>query len=159
MFKVNNNNNTAHILKCRTYSFTTVIMHREFTLPFGSAYGNGAIWSLYKKYDFLLRTYPFSGKVGAKLRVLTTSKYKPARLYYLPSFLPSRRRYSPGWALASLGFRNNYFLQGEVVSLTPNPQPRGPGYPLLSGPSPSTCPARVALPVADATAGIALRVI
>ena len=58
-----------------------------------------------------------------------------------------------------LGFRNNYFLQGEVVSLTPNPQPGGPGYPLLSGPSPSTCPARVVLPVADATAGVALRII
>ena len=58
-----------------------------------------------------------------------------------------------------LGFRNNYFLQGEVVSLTPNPQPGGPGYPLLSGPFPSTYPARVALPVADATAGIALRII
>jgi len=58
-----------------------------------------------------------------------------------------------------VGFRNNYFLQGEVVSLTPNPQRGGPGYPLLSGPSPSTCPARVALPVAVATAGIALRII
>ena len=32
-----------------------------------------------------------------------------------------------------VGFRNNYFLQGEVVSLMPNPQPGGPGYPLLSG--------------------------
>ena len=52
------------------------------------------------------------------------------------------------------GFRNSYFLQGETVSLTPNPQPGGPGYPLLSGPSPSTCPARVALPVADATAPV-----
>jgi len=50
-------------------------------------------------------------------------------------------------------------LRGGVVSLTPNPQPRGPGYPISSGPSPSTCPARVALPVANATAGIALRII
>jgi hypothetical protein len=58
-----------------------------------------------------------------------------------------------------VGFRNNYFLQGEVVSLTPNHQPGGPGYPLLSGSSHSTCPARVALPVADATAGTALRII
>jgi len=41
----------------------------------------------------------------------------------------------------------------------PNPQPGGPGYLLLSRPSPSTCPARVVLPVADATAGIALRII
>jgi len=41
----------------------------------------------------------------------------------------------------------------------PNPQPGGPGYPLLSGPSPSTCPARLALLVANATAGIALRII
>jgi len=75
-----------------------------------------------------------------------------------PSFLPDGATARGGpWPL--LGFRNNYFLQGEVVSLTPNPLPGGPGYPLLSGPSPSTCPARVALPVADATAGIALRVI
>jgi hypothetical protein len=57
-----------------------------------------------------------------------------------------------------IGFRNNSYLQGEVVSLKPNPQPGGPGYPLLSGPSPSTCPARVAVPVANATAGIALRI-
>jgi len=41
----------------------------------------------------------------------------------------------------------------------PNPKPGGPGYPLSSGPSPSTCPARVALPVGNATAGIALRII
>ena len=57
------------------------------------------------------------------------------------------------------GFVTIIFLKGEVVSLTPNPQPGGPGYPLLSGPSPSTCPARVALPVANATADIALRII
>ena len=68
--------------------------------------------------------------------------------------------YSPGWALASLkGFITISFLQGQVVRLTPNPQPEGPGYPHSSGPSPSTCPARVALPVANATAGIALRII
>ena len=58
-----------------------------------------------------------------------------------------------------LGFVTIIFLQGEVVGLTHNPQPGGPGYSLLSGSSPSTCPARVALPVADATAGIALRII
>jgi hypothetical protein len=56
-------------------------------------------------------------------------------------------------------FRNSCILQGEVVSPTPNPHPGGPRYPLLSGPAPSTCPARVALPVANATAGIALRII
>jgi hypothetical protein len=56
-------------------------------------------------------------------------------------------------------FCNNSFLQGEVVSPMPNPQPGGPGYLLLSGPSPSTCPAKVALPVANATADIALRII
>ena len=58
-----------------------------------------------------------------------------------------------------VGLRNNYILEGEIVSLTLNPQPGGPGYPLLSGPSPSTCPARVALPIADATADIDLRII
>jgi hypothetical protein len=41
-------------------------------------------------------------------------------------------------------YRNNsFYSQREVVSPTPNPQPGGPRYPLLSGPSPSTCPARV----------------
>jgi hypothetical protein len=42
---------------------------------------------------------------------------------YLLLLLP--RRYSPGWALASLfflGFRNNDFLPGGVVNPTPNPQ-------------------------------------
>jgi hypothetical protein len=42
-----------------------------------------------------------------------------------------------------------YVLRGEIVSLTPNPQPRGPGYPFLSGPSPLTCLARDAIPVAS----------
>jgi hypothetical protein len=51
------------------------------------------------------------------------------------------------------------FSRGLVAGQSLNPQPGGPGYPLLSGPSPSTCPASVALPVASATAGIALRII
>jgi hypothetical protein len=55
--------------------------------------------------------------------------------------------------------RNNIFLWGGVVSLTPNPQPGGPGYPFLSGPSPLTCLAWEALPVAYATASIALGII
>jgi hypothetical protein len=38
-----------------------------------------------------------------------------------------------------LSFRNNIFLRGGVVSLTPNPQPGGLGYPFLSGSSPLTC--------------------
>ena len=50
-----------------------------------------------------------------------------------------------------VGFRNNYFSQDESVSLTPNPQPGRTEIPLLSGPSPSTCPTRLALPVAVAT--------
>ena len=37
------------------------------------------------------------------------------------------------------------FLRGLVAGQSLNPQPRGPGYPLLSGLSPSTCPAKVAL--------------
>jgi hypothetical protein len=55
-----------------------------------------------------------------------------------------------------LRFPNNTFLRGGVVSLTPNPQPGGPGYPFLSGSSPLTCLAREALPVAYTTASIAL---
>jgi hypothetical protein len=71
--------------------------------------------------------------------------YVPPGFHYVPRLI--------------IKFRNNSFLQGEVVSLTPNPQPGGPGYPLLSGPLPATCPARATLPVANATAGIALRII
>jgi hypothetical protein len=48
------------------------------------------------------------------------------------------------------------FLLCGVVSPTPNPQPGGPGYPCLSGSSPLTCRAWEALPVAYATASIAL---
>ena len=41
------------------------------------------------------------------------------------------------------------FLSGdEVLAHRPNPQPGGPVYLSLSGFSPLTCPARVALPVA-----------
>jgi hypothetical protein len=40
------------------------------------------------------------------------------------------------------------FLRCEVVGLTPNPQPGGPGYPSSSGSYPLTCPARVTLPPA-----------
>jgi hypothetical protein len=40
-------------------------------------------------------------------------------------------------------------LWGESVSLTPNPQPGGPGYPFLSGSSPMTYLARDAIPVAS----------
>ena len=38
-----------------------------------------------------------------------------------------------------------YVLRGETVSLTPNPQPGGPGYPFLSGSSPLTCLAHDAI--------------
>jgi hypothetical protein len=48
------------------------------------------------------------------------------------------------------------FLRCGVVSPTPNPQPGGPGYPFSSGSSPLTCLAWEALPVAYATASIAL---
>src|SRR5215469_3617434 len=30
-------------------------------------------------------------------------------------------------------FQQTYFLLSEVISLTPNPQPGGPGYPSMSG--------------------------
>jgi hypothetical protein len=58
-----------------------------------------------------------------------------------------------------LRFRYNIFLWGGVVSLTPNPQHGGPGYPFLSGSSPLTCLAWEALPVANATVSIALGII
>jgi hypothetical protein len=48
------------------------------------------------------------------------------------------------------------FLLCGVVSPTPNPQPWGPGYPFRLGQSPLTCLAWEALPVAYATASIAL---
>ena len=71
--------------------------------------------------------------------------------------------YSPLWALAcrflstfvTISF---FFLLGGIFSPTPNPQPGGPGYPFLSGSSPLTCLALEALPVAYATASIALRI-
>jgi hypothetical protein len=53
-------------------------------------------------------------------------------------------------------FRNNKFLLCGVVSPTPNPKPGGPGYPFLSESPPLTCLAWEALPVAYATASIAL---
>jgi len=69
------------------------------------------------------------------------------------------RLYSPGRALvSSWGFVTIFFLRVEVVSLTPNPQSGGPGYPFLSGSSPLTCLAMEALPVAYATANIALEI-
>jgi hypothetical protein len=65
---------------------------------------------------------------------------------FLPSLPPSiPRHYSSGWALASWTIK---FLWYEVVSLTPNPQPGGPGCPSLSAFYPLTCPAWVTLPVA-----------
>ena len=72
------------------------------------------------------------------------------------------RLYSLGWALAlasAWGFVTIFFLQCEVVSLTPNPQPGGPGYPFLSGSSSLTCLAWEARPVAYVTASITLGII
>jgi hypothetical protein len=46
-------------------------------------------------------------------------------------------------------FLNSSLLWCEVVSLTPNPQPGGPGYPSSSGSYPLTCPAWVTLPHAQ----------
>jgi hypothetical protein len=48
------------------------------------------------------------------------------------------------------------FLLCGVVGPTPNPKPGGPGYPFLSGSSPLNYLALEALPVAYATASIAL---
>jgi hypothetical protein len=58
-------------------------------------------------------------------------------------------------------FRNNFFffLRGEVVILTSNPQPGGPGYFFLSGSSPLTCLAWEALPVAYTTTSTAFGII
>ena len=44
-------------------------------------------------------------------------------------------------------------LQGEIISLTPNPQPRGPGYPFLLGSSPLTCLENYAIPVVSLPPG------
>jgi len=55
-----------------------------------------------------------------------------------------------------VGFQNKLFLWCGVVSPTHNPQTGGPGYPFLPGSSPLTCLAWEALPVAYATASIAL---
>jgi hypothetical protein len=55
-----------------------------------------------------------------------------------------------------VGFQNKLFLWCGVVSLTPNPQSGGPGYPFSSGSSPLTCLAWEAIPVAYATSSIAL---
>jgi hypothetical protein len=51
------------------------------------------------------------------------------------------------------------FLLCGVVSPKLNPQPGGPGYPFLSGSSPLNCQAWGALPVAYATASIALGIV
>jgi hypothetical protein len=64
-----------------------------------------------------------------------------------------------GGPLSPLEVSLQYFFTGGVVNLTPNPQPGGPGYPFLSGSSPLTCLAWEALPVAYATASIALGII
>jgi hypothetical protein len=42
---------------------------------------------------------------------------------------------------------------GGAVNHTPNPQPRGPGSPFLSGSSPLTCPSRETLPAATLPPG------
>jgi len=57
-----------------------------------------------------------------------------------------------------LDFRNKTFFTVWGCYPTPNPQRGGPGYPFLSGSSPLTCLAWKALPVAYATASIALRI-
>jgi hypothetical protein len=64
-----------------------------------------------------------------------------------PSLMSTRSIHSSirGWLS---GFWTSYFLRCEVVSLTPNPQPGGPGYPSSPGPYTLTCPAWVALSVA-----------
>jgi len=51
------------------------------------------------------------------------------------------------------------FLLCGVVNPTPNLQPGGPGYTLLSGSSPLTCLAWEAVPVAHASTSIALGII
>ena len=65
--------------------------------------------------------------------------------FYVVRYLDSIASYLP-----TLGFLAcMFFLAGdEVLAHRPNPQPGGPVYLSLSGCSPLTCPARVALPVA-----------
>jgi hypothetical protein len=58
-----------------------------------------------------------------------------------------------------LNFRNNtFFYCVGVLNPTPNSQPGGPVYTLLSGSSPLTCLVWEAPPVAYATASITLRI-
>ena len=52
-----------------------------------------------------------------------------------------------------------FFYWVSLLASRSTPNLEDQGNPLSSGTSPSTCPARVALPVANATAGIALRII
>jgi hypothetical protein len=77
---------------------------------------------------------------------------------FLPSFSPTlqfRVTFSllnnlpPFFSIPRLTawFLNNLVLWREVVSLIPNPQTGGPGYPSSSGSYPLTCPAWVTLPV------------
>ena len=61
-----------------------------------------------------------------------------------------------GSKLDGYGYESNsglhffiYVLRGETVSLTPNPQPGGPGYPFWSGSPPLNYLARDAIPVAS----------
>ena len=64
------------------------------------------------------------------------------------------------WPPVFWGFHINiFFLWVGVVSLMPILQPGRPGYLFLSGSSPLTCLAWEALPLAYATASIALRII
>jgi len=88
---------------------------------------------------------------------------QPMIVHYFQSLLSSSSSALQPWVGLGLRlrFHNNifFFLQGEVVSLMPNPQPGGPEYPFLSGSSPLTCLAWEALPVAYAITSIALGII
>jgi hypothetical protein len=111
------------------------------------------------KFPFVKNRRPGSELCTGLITVLHSSQISVLRLLILllHSFLPSPRRYSSGWALASWkiclhsslffinwvflsslsyifyfrGWLSSFwtisFLRCEVVSLTPNPQPGGPG--------------------------------
>jgi hypothetical protein len=76
----------------------------------------------------------------------------------IPPFFPICHQLSPslsGFFLCSTFVTISFLLCG-VVSPTQNTQPGGPGYLFLSGSSPLTSLAWEALPVAYATASVAL---
>jgi hypothetical protein len=99
-------------------------------------------------FYFLLNSIHSTSRAG---RLLAFTKY-----IYLVLFRPSSLNLSSLF-LCSIFVTISFLLCG-VINPTPNPQPGGPGYSFFSGSSPLNYLAWEALPVAYATASIALRI-